>query len=219
MLKAVIFDIDGTLLDSVNQHAKAWQESLEHFGFKFPFDRVRYQIGKGGDKLLSTFLSPAQCKALEKEIEQYRGELFKSRYLGSCKPFPQVKELFEALRARDLKIALGSSAKTDEIEIYKDILRINGLVDQAVSSDDVEASKPDPDVVAIARRKLGNLHTSECCFVGDSPYDAAAAMQDGTKMIGLLCGGFPESDLRSAGATEIFLDPAELLTSWAMTAH
>ncbi len=217
MLKAIIFDIDGTLLDSVDQHADAWKETFEHFGFEFPLDQIRSQIGKGGDKLLGNFLNPEQCKSLKKQIETYRAELFKRKYLDSCKAFPDVKELFQDLRARTMKIALGSSAKKDEIEAYKSILQIDGLVDQAVSGDDVSASKPDPDIVTEVRRTLGNLPAADCCFIGDSPYDATAAVQDGTKMIGLLCGGFPEADLRSAGASELFSDPSDLLKRWTRT--
>ena len=93
MLKAVIFDIDGTLLDSVDQHAHALQETFAHFGFELPFDRIRSQIGKGGDKLLGTFLTPEDWELLKKKIETHRTEIFKRKYLNSCKPFPQVKEL------------------------------------------------------------------------------------------------------------------------------
>ena len=214
MLKGVIFDIDGTLLDSVDQHAQAWKETFDHFGLEFPLARIRSQIGKGSDKLLASLLSPEQIESQEEALNQFRSELFKSKFLNSCKPFPDVKQLFEALRARNIKIALGSSAKKEEIEVYKTTLEIAGLVDEAMSSEDVKHSKPDPDIVTAARQQLGGIAPSECCFIGDSPYDAAAAAQDGTKMIGLLCGGFPEKDLRSAGASEIFRDPSDLLNRW-----
>jgi len=202
------------LLDSVDQHAQAWKETFDRFGFDFPFARIRSQIGKGTDKLLDSLLSPEQIKSHEEALKEFRSELFKNKFLKLCKPFPEVKTLFEALRARNIKIALGSSAKKDEIEVYKTMLQITGLVDEAMSSEDVERSKPDPDIVTAARQRLGGMPATECCFIGDSPYDAAAAVQDETQMIGLLCGGFPEDELRSAGASEIFWDPSDLLHRW-----
>ncbi len=214
MLKAVIFDIDGTLLDSVDQHAQAWKETFDQFGLDIPFSGIRSQIGKGSDKLLDSLLSPEQIKLHGEALTEFCAELFKNKFLDSCKPFPDVKTLFEALRARDIKIALGSSAKKDEIEVYKNMLQISGLVDEAMSSEDVKRSKPDPDTVTAARQRLGGIPSADCCFIGDSPYDAAAASQDGTQMIGLLCGGFPEEELRSAGASEIFWDPSDLLNRW-----
>jgi HAD superfamily hydrolase (TIGR01549 family) len=125
------------------------------------------------------------------KITGYRSALFKKEFLPTCKPFPSVIDLFEALRRRHVHRALGSSGKKDEIEMYSRILGISDVVDQLVSSDDVARSKPDPDIIAAARNKLGGLAAQDCCSVGDSPHDAEAAKQDGTLMIGLLCGGFP----------------------------
>src|SRR3569833_307066 len=97
--KAVIFDIDGTILDSVDLHAKAWQEAFEHFGYKFSFERIRSQIGKGGDQLLPVFLSEEEQKTKGDEIKEYRGELFKKKYLNQVKPFPGVRDLFLKIKA------------------------------------------------------------------------------------------------------------------------
>jgi HAD superfamily hydrolase (TIGR01549 family) len=214
MLKAAIFDIDGTLLNSVDQHAEAWQRAFDRYGFHFPFDRIRREVGKGGDKLLGVFLTEKEKRAEGQRIEAYRAALFKYEYLASCKPFPDVRRLFQALRDKGIQRALGSSGKKDEVEVYIRILGIADLVDQYVTSDDVEGSKPDPDTLAAARNKLGGLAPGVCCFVGDSPHDAEAAKRDGTKMIGVLCGGFPEADLRACGASAIYLNPSDLLTRW-----
>lgn len=122
MLRAVIFDIDGTLVDSVDLHARAWQEAFRHFGREIPFEQIRSQIGKGGDQLLPVFLSEAEIRKFGKELEEYRSNLFKREYLPLVRPFPKVRELFEKLRSDGKQIALASSAKGDELEAYK----ING---------------------------------------------------------------------------------------------
>src|SRR5436853_7893952 len=110
MVKAIIFDIDGTLLDSVDLHAEAWQEAFRKFGYDFPFDKIRSQIGKGGDQLLPFFLSVKGLKEKGKEISDYRSRLFKEQYLPKVRPFAVVRELFEKVKANGQKPALASSA-------------------------------------------------------------------------------------------------------------
>ena len=214
MIKAVIFDIDGTLVDSVDLHAKAWQEAFRHFGREFPFERVRYQIGKGGDQLMPVFLSPEELERFGDDLEKYRGELFKKKYLPGVRPFPRVRELFERLRADGRRIALASSAKEEEVKIYKKIADIEDLVEEQTSADDAERSKPHPDIFEAALERLGDVGPEEVCVVGDTPYDAQAAGKIGVRTIGLLCGGFPQEDLRAAGCVEIYKDPADLLARY-----
>ena len=214
MIKAVIFDIDGTLVDSVDLHAKAWQEAFRHFGREFPFERVRYQIGKGGDQLMPVFLSPQELERFGDDLEKYRGELFKQEYLPGVRPFPRVRELFERLRADGRRIALASSAKEDEVKVYKKIADIGDLVEEQTSADDAERSKPHPDIFEAALERLGDVGPEEACVVGDTPYDAQAAGKIGLRTVGLLCGGFPEEDLRAAGCVEIYKDPADLLARY-----
>jgi HAD superfamily hydrolase (TIGR01549 family) len=215
VIKAVIFDIDGTLVDSVDLHARAWQEAFAHFGKQFTFEKVRYQIGKGGDQLLPVFLSPAEIEQFGEELEHYRGELFKRDYLPRVKGFPGVRELFERLRAEGLRIALASSAKADELEAYKEKAGITGLVEEQTSADDVEKSKPHPDIFESALSLLGDPPIEQVIVIGDTPYDAEAAGKAGLRTIGVLCGGFPEDDLRAAGCVAIYRNPAELLARFA----
>ena len=214
MIKAVIFDIDGTLVDSVDLHAKAWQEAFRHFGREFPFERVRYQIGKGGDQLMPVFLSPEELERFGDELEKYRGELFKKQYLPGVRPFPRVRDLFERVRADGLRVALASSAKEDEVKVYKKIADIGDLIEEQTSADDAERSKPHPDIFEAALGRLGDVGPAEVCVVGDTPYDAQAAGKIGVRTVGLLCGGFPEEDLRAAGCVEIYKDPADLLARY-----
>src|SRR5437868_9335320 len=210
MLKAVIFDIDGTLVDSVDLHARAWQEAFKHFGREIPYEEVRHQIGKGGDQLLPVFFSKEELDEFGKELEKYRGDLFKREYLPRVRAFPKVRELFERIRAGGKQIALASSAKEDELKVYKKIANITDLVEEQTSADDADKSKPHPDIFKAALERLDDIKPREAIAVGDTPYDAEAAGKTGIRTIGLLCGGFPEDELSAAGCTAIFDDPADL---------
>lgn len=211
MAEAVIFDIDGTLLDSVDLHAQAWQEAFRHFGYEIPFDKIRAQIGKGGDQLLPVFLSPEELKEKGKALEEFRGSLFKRKYLAKVRPFPSVRELFEKLKSNGQQIALASSAKPEELQIFKRIANIEDLVEVQTSSGDAERSKPHPDIFEAALERMGTVPREEIVVVGDSPHDAEAAGKAGLRTVGVLCGGFPEAALRDAGCIAIYADPADLL--------
>jgi HAD superfamily hydrolase (TIGR01549 family) len=213
MIKAIIFDVDGTLVDSVDQHAAAWQRAFAHFGHGINFLAIRSQIGKGGDQLMPVFLSKEEVERRGKAIEDYRKALFQREYLPHVRGFPKVRDLFKRILADGKRIALASSAKGDELIAYKKAADIVDLVDEETSSDDAERSKPHPDIFEAALARL-ELRSGCAIVVGDSPYDAEAAGKAGMKTIGVLCGGFPEADLRKAGAAQIFRDPADLLANY-----
>jgi HAD superfamily hydrolase (TIGR01509 family) len=214
MINAVIFDVDGTLIDSVDFHAKAWQRAFAEFGREFGFARIRNQIGKGGDQLLPVFLSEEEIEDFGEKVEKRRGEIFKRDYLPRLKPFPKVPELFRKILADGKKIALGSSAPEDELAQYKKIIGIEKLVKAETSADDAEKSKPEPDIFAAALEKLGDIPAENVIVVGDTPYDAQAAGKLNLQTIGVLCGGFPEKSLREAGCIAIYQDPADLLEKY-----
>ena len=212
--KAAIFDLDGTLLDSVDLHAIAWQEAMLKFGHDVSFDQVRGQIGKGGDKLIPVFLSADEQRDHGKEMEEWRGNRFKTEYLPLVRPFSAVPELLRRVRDAGLRIAVASSAKKDEVDKYLDIARITDLVDLKTSSDDVEESKPAPDIFEIVLKKL-KIEGADAVAIGDTPYDAEAAGKAKIATIGVLCGGFTESSLRQAGCVEIYPGPAALFARFA----
>jgi HAD superfamily hydrolase (TIGR01509 family) len=214
MVKAVIFDIDGTLIDSVDLHAEAWREALRHFRHDIPFERIRAQIGKGGDLLMAALLPEEEVRRRGEDIEKYRLELFQREYLPRVEPFPRVRELFERIGADGKRIALASSARKQELERYKRIAGIEDLVDAATSSDDAEKSKPHPDIFEAVLEYLEGIRAVDAIAVGDTPYDAQAAGKAGLRTIGLLCGGWPEPVLRQAGCFAIYRDPADLLTHY-----
>jgi phosphoglycolate phosphatase-like HAD superfamily hydrolase len=210
MPKAAIFDLDGTLLDSVDLHALAWHEAMKKFGHDVSFEQARGQIGKGGDKLIPVFLSKDAQRNHAQELENWRSERFKTRYLPLVRPFSAVPDLLRRARDAGLRIAIASSAKKDELEKYLDIARIGDLVDVTTSSDDVEESKPAPDIFEVVLEKL-KVGGPDAVAVGDTPYDASAARKAKIAMIGVLCGGFTETSLRQAGCAEVYPGPAALL--------
>jgi len=214
-VRAVIFDIDGTLLDSVDLHAQAWVDAFAHFGVTVSHDQARSQIGKGGDQLLPVFLDPERIEREGETIEAYRSDLFKRDYLAKVKPFPGVRALFEHLKGQGLTIALASSGKAKEVEHYQSLMKVEDLTDVVVSSDDVERSKPFPDIFQAALEKLAPITAAEAVVIGDTPYDADAAQKAGLPTIGVLCGGFPEADLKGAGCIALYKDPQDLLDGYA----
>jgi len=214
MPKAVIFDIDGTLIDTVDLHAAAWVEALKHFGVDVAFQDVRAQIGKGGDQILLGLLPPAMLEQRGEEIQTFRSDLFKRDYMPKARPFPGVRELFERIRAAGQRAVLASSGNADEVEQYEKIAEVADLIDSATSSDDAERSKPYPDIFQAALSKLNPLGPDDAVVVGDTPYDAEAARKAGLKSIGVLCGGFSEEALRAAGCIAVYRDPEDLLQNF-----
>jgi HAD superfamily hydrolase (TIGR01509 family) len=213
VIRAAIFDLDGTLVDSNELHVLAWQETFRHFGKEIPLERLREQIGKGGDQYLPVFLNEREMREFGDKADDYRGEVFKKKYLSQVRPFPKVRELFERVRAEGKKIALASSGKEDEVLHYEKIANIEGLVDGMTTADQVAHSKPKADVFIMALRILG-LQPDEAIAIGDTPFDVAAAKKIDLPVIGLLCGGFPEPALRDEGVVAIFRDPADLLARY-----
>ncbi|MBK1656766.1 HAD family hydrolase [Paracraurococcus ruber] len=210
-MSMVLFDVDGTLVDTVDLHAESWVRCFRHFGREVAFDAVRSQIGKGGDQLMPVFLPREEVERHGEDMEAFRKQLYMREMIGTVRGFPGVADLFRRLRADGRRIVLASSGKPDELERYKALLGIQDLVDGATSSEDAERSKPHPDIFQAA---LDGADPRAAIVVGDSPYDAEAAGKAGLRTIGLLCGGFPPGDLRGAGCIALYRDPADLLAQY-----
>lgn len=213
-IEAVIFDVDGTLVDTVDMHAEAWQRAFKEFGKDLEFQTVREQIGKGGDQLMPEFLNKKELEEIGEKIEKRHGEIFDKEYLPKSKSFPKVRELFERIKKDGKKIALASDSTEKEIEFLKKVMNIADLLDAETSADDVEKSKPEPDIFEAALKKIGSPDASRCIVIGDTPYDAIAAGKINLPTIGVLSGGFPEQVLTGAGCVEIYRDPADLLARY-----
>ena len=214
MIEAVIFDIDGTLIDSNDFHAQAWVKAFEKYGKKIKFYEARRQVGKGGDQYLPEFLTQKEIKEFGKDLEKLRGEYFKRNYLRKIEPFPKVRELFQKIKNEGKQIVLASSAKADELEKFKKIARIEDLIEEETSSDDAEKSKPFPDIFQAALEKLGKINKKNVVVVGDTAYDAEAAAKINLKTIGVLTGGWTETELVNAGCSEVYPDIAALLENY-----
>lgn len=210
-IEAVIFDIDGTLVDSVDLHAEAWQLAFQKFGKTVPFPEIRRQIGKGADQLMPVFWSADELEKVGRQLEEYRSELFKKEYLPHVKAFPKVRPLFERIRQEGKQIALASPAQGDELKRYKRIARIDDLIEAETSSDDAEKSKPHADIFEAALEKFKKVTPDRVLIVGDTPYDAEAAAKAGLRTLGLRSGGWKESDLRRAGCIAVYRDTGDLL--------
>jgi HAD superfamily hydrolase (TIGR01509 family) len=211
MIEAAIFDIDGTLIDSVEGHAQAWEAAFKEFGFDVALAAVRRQIGKGADQLLPALLKPDQVARAGEAIDSRQGELFKARHLASVQPFPGVRELFERLRDDGVKRVLGSSGKPEDVEQAEAIADITGLVDAVATSQDVNRSKPSPDIVQVALKAVAPAAAARCVFIGDTPWDAEAARGAGVIALGLSNPVFSDIELVAAGCRWVFKSIPDLI--------
>ncbi|HET6285094.1 MAG TPA: HAD family hydrolase [Polyangia bacterium] len=214
MICAAIFDIDGTLVDSVDLHARAWREAFLHFGKNVPLQDVHAQMGKGGDQLLPVFFSEAELSRFGKELEAYRGAIYQRDYLPQVRALPGIRPLFEKISGDGIAIGLASSAKADEVAVYKRLAQIDDLVQSETSADDVQRSKPYPDIFQAALAAMGHPDVASVMVVGDTPYDAQAAGKIGLPTIGVLSGGFPADWLKTSGCIAIYADAADLLAHY-----
>lgn len=209
-IKAILFDIDGTLVDSNDLHVKAWGQALTEAGLHFDDQTIHDQIGKGSDMLLPT-LVPDMPEDEREKLADAHGEIYKGRYLEQAAPFPAARDLLVRVHEAGLKVVLASSAAKDELEHYVDLLDIGDIVAETTSADDVEHTKPAPDIFATALKKVAPLSAGEVMVVGDTPYDIEAAGKCGIAAIALRSGKFPDQALRAAGAIAVYDDVAELL--------
>ena len=210
-LEAVLLDVDGTLVDSNDAHAQAWSEVFERNGYPAPFAWVRELIGKGGDKLIPEVTGLAEHSHEAKRLAKERSALFLRVYLPQLQPFPGAEALLRRLRERGLKLVVASSANQGELRPLLEVCGALPYVQQQTSSDDAQHSKPDPDIVQVALRKVG-CSAGEAIMLGDTPYDVEAAAKAGVPAIALRCGGHPDSAL--GGALAIYDDVADLLTNF-----
>ena len=206
-LKGILFDIDGTLVDSNDLHADCWLEAFRHFEKKIPRDVVRGQIGKGGDLLVPDLLNAREMQRFGEKLKKYRSLLFRKKYMKRVKPFPRIRELFETLRRRRLKLALASSSNPDEVKYYTGLLDVADLVEGTTSKGDARISKPSPEIFEAARQRTGTSRT-RTLVVGDTPYDVLAAHRGAMAVAAVLSGGFARRLLKKA---EFLFDDVEEL--------
>ena len=195
--EGIIFDVDGTLVDSNDLHAQCWIEAFAHFGKRFDYDVVRHQIGKGGDLLVPDLLSAREMRAVGEKVKEYRTKLYKETYLPKVKPFPGVRALFEMLRGRGIRLVLASSANPDEVQYYTQLLGVEDLLEGSTSKEDAEHSKPSPEIFEAALERIGT-DAARTLAVGDTPWDVTAAHRIPLAIAAVLSGGFERELLTKA---------------------
>jgi len=208
-LRTVLLDIDGTLVDSNDAHARAWVDALRAHGYVIPFEEVRPLIGMGGDKLVPalTGLDPESGEA--QRLSETRSKLFLKRELPTLRPTRGARALLERLTSVGLELVVATSAQSSEVRALLEQAGVADLIPLASSADDADRSKPDPDIVQAALRLSGS-QAGHSALVGDTPYDVEAAARANVPCVALRCGGWWDDEALGA-ATAIYDDPAELL--------
>ena len=205
-VEAIVYDVDGTLVDSNYEHTIAWARAFKQAGVEVPTWRIHRHVGMGGDQLVPAVAGEDVAERLGDRIR----ELEKDRYrelIGEVRPFPGAEDILATCRDAGVAVILASSAKGEELERYLELLDADQFADAWTSSRDVDATKPEPDLVEVALTKAG---TRAAVMVGDSVWDIVAAGRAGIRTIGLLTGGFGEAELTDAGAVDVFESLEEL---------
>jgi HAD superfamily hydrolase (TIGR01493 family) len=208
MPAGVLFDVDGTLVDTTFVHAVCWTEALRQHGHVVPAADVHHAIGMSSDRLLAKCLGEHDT-SVDDAITAAHLTLYR-QYWGRLSPLPGAADLLSECARRGLRVVLASSASADELDALRSALDADDAITEATSSNDAEAGKPAPDILQSALERAG-LEPGQVVFVGDAVWDGRAADKAGVAFVALTCGGTPERDLRDAGATSVWRDPADLL--------
>ena len=211
-LRAVILDIDGTLIASNDAHARAFVEAAAEQGIDADYGEIRRLIGMGGDKLIPRVFGFEKESGAGTRLDDRKGEIFRERYLPRLEPTPGARALLERLRDDGLALVVATSAGRDDLAGLLKRAGVADLIEESTSASDVEESKPDPDVVRAALRKSG-APAGEVVMIGDTPYDVEAATRAGVAILGVRSGGWSDRELR--GALAVYEHPADLLARYA----
>jgi HAD superfamily hydrolase (TIGR01509 family) len=206
--RCVILDVDGTLIDSNDAHARAWVEAFAEFGYEVPFETARRLVGMGGDKLIPAAIGLEAEDPRGQRLAERRGEIFRERHLPTVRALPRVRELLDRLRQEGFELAVATSAQEEELRPLLRVAEAEDLMGEAASASDADRSKPDPDIVKAALDKLG-CPPGEAVMIGDTPYDIEAAGRARVSAIAFRSGGWDDESLR--GAVAVYDGPADLL--------
>jgi phosphoglycolate phosphatase-like HAD superfamily hydrolase len=201
-----ILDVDGTLVDTNYHHALAWWRAFSRHDVELPVWRIHRAVGMGGDKLITELAGEEVERERGDAIRESEGELYRE-LIDEVRPLEGARGLIEMLGGRGHPVVLASSAKEEEVEHYLDLLDARELVDAWTTSADVEETKPAADLIGAAMRKS---HSLSAVMVGDSVWDVRAANEAEVKTVAVLTGGFSETELRGAGAVDVFASLPEL---------
>jgi HAD superfamily hydrolase (TIGR01509 family) len=207
----VLFDVDGTLVDTTYLHTVTWWEAFRETGHDVPMASIHRSIGMGSDKLLEHLLGSERDRDVDKKISEGHKERYR-RWWPQLRPLPGAAALVRACAQRRQRVALASSADPEELAALRKALDADDAVDTATSAGDAGESKPEPDIVEVALRRL-DLAPDQVVFVGDSVWDVAACARLDVACVGLTIGGTSRGELAGAGAVAVYDDAADLLSS------
>lgn len=199
-LTTVLFDVDGTLVDSNDAHAHAWVRAFAGEDIVVPFEAVRRLIGMGGDQLMPRVSAISEESEAGLRIAARRAQIFRDEYLPHLRPFTDAAALVAAIAGLGYRVAAASSAKREELEPLLAIAGAERLLSLATSSDDADRSKPHPDIVTAALERA-NASPDEAVLIGDTPYDITAGARAGVRVIAFRCGGWHDDELGEAMAS------------------
>jgi HAD superfamily hydrolase (TIGR01509 family) len=211
LLEGVIFDIDGTLVDSNDAHAQSWVDTFAEAGYSVPFDVVRPLIGMGADKLLPKTIGVSHDTEEGKRLIKRRSEIFRERYLARLHPFKGSRDLVLRVRSDGLKPIIATSAKDEEVKELLRAAQVEDLMEEKATASDAKRSKPDPDIVEAAIGE-SEISPDRLVMIGDTPYDIEAAARARVRAIAFRSGGWTDEALK--GAVEIYDGPADLLAHY-----
>jgi len=210
-IRAVLFDVDGTLVDSNYLNTVAWWEAFAQAGHDVQMARIHRAIGMGTDQLLGELLPADRDQAADSEIATAQAALY-SVYWSRLRPLPGAARLLRACHEHGLRVILASSAGSQELKVLRSALDADDAIDGVTSAADVDQSKPAPELVRVALQKAGTSPQG-AVFVGDAVWDAQACGRAGVPFVGVLTGGTSEAELRNAGAIRVYPGPAEVLAA------
>ena len=206
-VEAALLDVDGTLIDSNYHHALAWYRAFRRHDIVLPLWRIHRAIGMGGDQLVPALVGPKLDQEQGDDIRAARDEIYTGGLMDEVAPLEGAHELIAELKDRGLRVVLASSSPRDELERYLDLLDAHELADAWTTKDDVEATKPEPDLILAAQEKA---KTESAVMVGDTPWDVEAATKAGVETLCVITGGWSKQELREAGAIAVFESVDEL---------
>ena len=212
--QAILFDVDGTLVDSNDAHVDAWCKAFAESGYEFDRATIHHQIGKGGDNLVPS-LVPDASEEVRERIDRAHGDIYRRDYLPCVRPFPHGHDILQTAAESGQNVVLASSASRPELDHYIRLLDAEALLTGTTSKDDVARSKPCPDIFAAALENSGCCDPDRALVVGDTPYDLSAARQLGIPAVAVRSGGFVDTELRPCGPAAIYDDVAALLDDFA----
>ncbi len=217
MPKAALFDVDGTLVDSLLPRARAWQEALARYGRQVRLEKVLAQLGRGGDGLMPSLLTGEDFERYADELASFQRALFQEEYLPRVKPFTGAAGLLQRLHEEGRRIALATTAVPDALGHYLELLGAEPFIDAHTADADVAQDRLNEEIPAEALRLLGVERAADALAVAGSPYAIEGAVRVGLPCLGLVCGGFSPEELRAAGASTLASTPEELLARYAET--